>query len=72
MPTLAQIERDLALDENEKLKDEIERLRTVMQEACDLLAERLLGSPARSAGHNARVRLEYALRGVDQQNEDRK
>lgn len=31
MPTLAQIERDLALDENEKLKDEIERLREALQ-----------------------------------------
>lgn len=36
-------------------------LRVTMQEACDLLAERTQGSPARSAGHNARVRLESGL-----------
>ena len=41
--------------------DEIKRLRDVMQEACDLLAERKQGSPARSAGHNARLVLEAAL-----------
>lgn len=40
---------------------EIERLRQAMQEACDMLAERTYGSPARSPGHNARVRLESAL-----------
>jgi hypothetical protein len=36
-------------------------LEKAIQEACDLLAERAQGSPARSAGHNARVRLEAAL-----------
>ncbi len=36
-------------------------LRVTMQEACDLLSERTQGSPARSAGHNARVRLESGL-----------
>lgn len=41
--------------------DEIERLRTAMQKACDLLAERKYGSPARSPGHNARLVLERAL-----------
>lgn len=32
-----------------------------MQLACDLLAERTYGSPARSPGHNARLALEGAL-----------
>lgn len=40
---------------------DIDRLRVAMREACDLLAGRLHGSPARSEGHNARVRLEHAL-----------
>jgi hypothetical protein len=36
-------------------------LREAMREACDLLAERKYGNPARSAGHNARLCLESAL-----------
>lgn len=36
-------------------------LRATMQKACDLLAERKYGNPARSAGHNARLCLEGAL-----------
>jgi hypothetical protein len=40
---------------------EIERLRAAMNDTCDLLAERTHASPARSAGHNARLRLEAAL-----------
>ena len=39
----------------------IEALKTAMREACDFLAERAHGSPARSPGHNARVRLESTL-----------
>lgn len=38
------------------------QLLTTMQEACDLLAERTYGNPARSAGHNARLRLEAAIK----------
>lgn len=38
-----------------------QKLREAIQEACDLLAERTHASPARSAGHNARLRLEAAL-----------
>jgi hypothetical protein len=41
--------------------DEILRLRAAMDYACDLLAERTYGSPARSPGHNARLHLETAL-----------
>lgn len=40
---------------------EIGRLRTAMQEACDLLTERKQGSHARSPGHNARLVLEAAI-----------
>jgi hypothetical protein len=36
-------------------------LRSAMKEACDLLMERTHGNPARSASHNARLRLERAL-----------
>lgn len=70
-PTLGeQIDADMArsfytkdiLREARHDRDEIKRLRTAMQEACDLLAERTHGSPARSAGHNARLRLEAALK----------
>lgn len=43
---------------------EIERLRAACSEACDLLAERTHGSPARSPGHNARLVLEAALHGA--------
>lgn len=42
---------------------EIALLREAMQEACDLLTERTYGSPARSPGHNARVTLEWAMKG---------
>ena len=35
-----------------------------MREACDLLAERIHGNPARSAGHNARLCLESALKAA--------
>lgn len=38
-------------------------LKAAMREACDLLAERRHGNPARSAGHNARLCLESALAG---------
>lgn len=44
-----------------RLFDENKRLRDAMTEACDLLAERKYGSPARSPGHNARLCLEAAL-----------
>lgn len=44
-----------------ELFEQIARLKVAMQEACDLLAERTHGNPARSAGHNARLRLEAAL-----------
>lgn len=37
-------------------------VRSLIVEACDLLAERKQGNPARSAGHNARLALEAALR----------
>jgi hypothetical protein len=36
-------------------------LMSAMREACDLLAERTYGSPARSPGHNARLTLEATL-----------
>jgi hypothetical protein len=39
-----------------------EELRLLIVEACDLLAERKHGNPARSLGHNARLALEGALR----------
>lgn len=42
---------------------EITRLREAIQEACDLLTERKYGAAARSPGHNARVTLEWALKG---------
>lgn len=45
------------------LRKEISDLREAMQEACDLLAERKYGSPARSPNHNARVTLEWAMKG---------
>ena len=37
----------------------------VLREACDLLAERRYGSPARSPGHNARLALEGLLAKLD-------
>lgn len=36
-------------------------IREAIKEACDLLAERKYGNPARSPGHNARLVLERAL-----------
>lgn len=42
-------------------------MREAMQTACDLLAERIYGSPARSPGHNARVVLEGALDTLKEQ-----
>ena len=41
---------------------ENERLRAALTEAVDLLLERTYGSPARSAGHNARLVLQAALK----------
>jgi len=43
-------------------KEQIERLRVAMREACNLLAERTYGNAARSPGHNARLCLESALK----------
>jgi len=43
---------------------ENERLRAALTEAVDLLLERTYGSPARSAGHNARLVLQAALKGA--------
>jgi ribA/ribD-fused uncharacterized protein len=40
---------------------EATNLRAAIKEACDLLAERIYGNPARSPGHNARLILERAL-----------
>jgi hypothetical protein len=42
-------------------RDVIADLSAAMREACDLLAERRHGNPARSAGHNARLCLESVL-----------
>ena len=42
---------------------ELMQLREAVKDACDLLAERTHGSPARSPGHNARLRLEAAIAG---------
>lgn len=47
--------------EMERREARINQLGAAMQKACDLLAERAQGSPARSAGHNARLELEAAL-----------
>lgn len=44
--------------EIERLTALVEEGITRVKEACDLLAERTYGSPARSPGHNARLRLE--------------
>ena len=43
-------------------RERIEALEGAIRQACDLLAERTHGSPARSAGHNARLQLEAALK----------
>ena len=51
----------LACNNHDRLTRENEAMRKAMTEACDFLAERAYGSPARSPGHNARVRLESAL-----------
>lgn len=44
--------------------DKLTVLIDAAREACDLLAERKHGSPARSPGHNARLVLESAIREV--------
>jgi hypothetical protein len=41
---------------------DLDVLRAAVQEACDLLAERKYGNPARSPGHNARLVLERGLK----------
>jgi hypothetical protein len=51
----------MAANDIAALQKEVERLRSAMSSACDLLAERTHGNPARSAAHNARLRLESAL-----------
>lgn len=43
----------------------VKALEDAMREACDLLAERTHGSPARSPAHNARLRLEAALSAIE-------
>lgn len=47
--------------EMERRETRINQLGSAMQKACELLAERIHGSPARSPGHNARLELEAAL-----------
>jgi len=54
-------EINLELKSPGELLDEIVRLQAAIKDACDLLTERTQGSPARSAGHNARLLLERAL-----------
>lgn len=44
------------------LRRRLEDTKTAIAEACDLLAERTYGNDARSPGHNARLRLEPAMR----------
>jgi hypothetical protein len=44
--------------------NQLQTLAGVAQDAIDILAERKLGSPARSASHNARAILETALKSV--------
>lgn len=56
-----QIALDQSWESNRARQAEIDHLRTAMGSACDLLAERKFGSPARSPAHNARVVMEYAL-----------
>lgn len=46
----------------------IESLHIAIKEACDLLAERSYGNPARSPGHNARIRLEAVMRRSPEDN----
>ena len=50
------------LDEVEGLREDRDRMRGGIVEACDLLMERTHGSPARSPSHNARLKL-HALLG---------
>ncbi|UGY15255.1 hypothetical protein HAP48_0043140 [Bradyrhizobium septentrionale] len=57
----------VTVDMSAELMDAAQRtskLRDSIVEACDLLAERKYGSPARSPGHNARLLLERALENV--------
>lgn len=49
------------------LQQENERLRGVIQEAVDLLLERIHHNPARSAAHNARLTLQAALQAPQSQ-----
>jgi hypothetical protein len=58
---LAEVTRLRAAPQTSKESDEVLRLRAAMDYACDLLAERTYGSPARSPAHNARLHLEGAL-----------
>ena len=44
--------------------DRVRTLETAMKTACNLLAERTHGNPARSPGHNARLELEAALKST--------
>jgi hypothetical protein len=57
----AQGQPNSALDALCVVETDLDRLRTAAKEACDLLAERKHGSPARSPGHNARRLLECTL-----------
>ena len=54
----------LILSELSRLQAERDRAVDALTEARDLLLERIHGSPARSAAHNARVRIESALQAV--------
>lgn len=63
MGTVYDLERNRALGhDTETLLAKNSALRAAMKEACDLLEEKTYSSPARSAGHNARLRLEAALK----------
>ena len=44
-----------------ELRARVNELESGIRAACDLLAERRHGNPARSPGHNARLKLETAL-----------
>jgi hypothetical protein len=55
------VDKAIAWDAMYEKNVEIARLRKAMHAACDLLAERIQGSPARSAQHNARILLESEL-----------
>ncbi|SEC01498.1 hypothetical protein [Bradyrhizobium erythrophlei] len=56
--------RTPAIDQRCIVGADLERLRTAANEACDLLAERTYGSPARSPGHNARLLPERTLKTI--------